>query len=357
MTTVAHAIEWPSEKHLQAFSSSSPKLLKALYGSNDSTPPVWLMRQAGRYMASYRALRERYPFLALCKRPELAAAVTMMPIEQLDVDAAILFSDILLLLEPLAVGLSFDEGRGPLLASPLERPEAIDRFPQKLPLEEFAFVTEAIQMTKAALDRPLIGFAGAPFTLASYLIEGKTARHLPMTKRWVIQQPAAFRLLLDQLTDYVIDYLSMQAEAGADLLQLFDSWTEQLSPAHFSTFCEPCLKRICSAMKAKGIPLILFCRATASHLDALIRIGPSAISSDWMGDLATLRQRIPSSIALQGNMEPAWLYADRSVIEQQAAQMAHSMRSQPNYIANLGHGIPPDVEIDAVRAFVDGVRS
>lgn len=335
--------------------------LKALACSNKGRPPIWLMRQAGRYMPSYRALRSRFSFIDLCKTPELSAKVALLPLEELDVDAAILFSDILFVVEAAGADLHFDEQQGPLLSYEHAREEALpcllQRLPQKLPLERLFFAKEAIALTKSRIEKPLIGFSGAPFTLLSYLIEGKTKKELPKTRRFMMRHPEVFKGLIDLFTSYVIDYLNMQVEAGVEAIQVFDSWAGILSPELFAEFCQPSLARICCAMRQAKVPLILFCRGTGSHLPALVRCQPAAISCDWTVELASALELLPKGVALQGNLDPTWLYAPLDRLRSKAASMCEQMKGCCGYIANLGHGVPPDAPYEAIAAFVDVVKS
>lgn len=330
-------------------------LLNALKGKNRSRPPIWLMRQAGRYLPSYRALREKHTFLSLCHQPELITEITLLPIDELGVDAAILFSDILMLPEALGFKIRFLDGSGPLIENALSNTMQVDAI-SSLHLEDnLAYLPIAIQMLKKSLKVPLIGFAGAPFTLASYLIEGKTSRDFHKTKRWAYSHPESFQLLIDTLTDAVIRSLALQVDAGVDAVQLFDSWANCLSEAHFAQFCLQPLQKISAAMTRLQTPLIFFCRGSCFFAEKIAQCGVDAISLDFSQPVDRIRQKLPS-ITLQGNLDPEALFAPPEILQQSVENILSSMRQDPSYIFNLGHGILPDVSVDAVKRLVATVK-
>jgi len=324
--------------------------------STSSRPPVWLMRQAGRYMPEYRALRMKYPFLQMCHTPELAAEVTLLPIRTFGMDAAILFSDILVIPEALKVGLHFDEGKGPIIENPLTSAADIDNLPPPDISEALQYVAEAIRLLKPELKIPLIGFSGAPFTVASYMIEGGTNRTLSKTKQWMFRDPGSFHRLLDHLATCTINYLNMQIEAGVDAIQLFDSWANVLAHAQFCDFSLEYLKRILAGLSRPDIPVILFCRGSSVFAPELASLSPAGVSLDWNVDLPQMRQIIPRNIALQGNLDPFVLYAPHDVIKKEVRSLLDRMKGEPGYIFNLGHGIFPDVSPDAVRVLVEEIK-
>ncbi len=325
-------------------------LLRALKGTNTESgrPPVWIMRQAGRYMPEYRALRARHSFLEMVHTPEIAAEVTLLPIQQLDVDAAILFSDILTVAEALGVGLRFDEGVGPVVERPIREASQIPSH-----CEDLSYVGEAIRLLIPQLKVPLIGFAGGPFTVASYLVEGGSSRDLKKTKQWMLRDPQGFHKLLARITDITIDYLRMQADAGVNALQLFDSWAMHLAHPHFKEFSLRYLKRVVDELQ-RDVPMILFCRGSSVFAEELAGVAP-AVGLDWNCDLQAMRKRLPG-VTLQGNLDPFVLYAPHETIRREVRALMESMAGDPAYIFNLGHGVSPDMTVDSVRVLVDTVK-
>lgn len=295
-------------------------LLAALKGENRSRPPVWLMRQAGRYMPSYRKLREKHTLRELFFTPELAAEVTLMPVEQIGVDAAILFSDISVVALPLGFNLDFSEG--PVIQGTLERRS----------IETLEPIAEAIRIIKPQLKVPLIGFCGGPYTVASYM-GGDPA-------------------LLDPITEVTIEYIRMQERAGVDAIQIFDSWANQLNREEFQTFCVPYLKRL---IDAATVPVIVFMRGACQRVEELVKLGPDAISFDWEKPLSELRKQVP--MAIQGNLNPDLLYEPLPIIRQKTQELLHSMQGDPGFIVNLGHGVKPNMSVDAVKCLVETVQN
>ncbi|MBS4168192.1 uroporphyrinogen decarboxylase [Parachlamydia sp. AcF125] len=332
-------------------------LLDALNCKNQNRPPVWLMRQAGRYMPQYRTMREKYSFLEMCHQPELAAEVTLMPIKTFGMDAAILFSDILVIPEALEVGLRFEETKGPIIERPLNTLNDIHNLPDVHIPEALDYVSQAIKTVLPHLKVPLIGFSGAPFTLASYLIEGRASQNLKKTKQWMLREPSSFHQLLNRLANLTIEYLLLQIEAGVKAIQIFDSWAHVLSYRHFQEFSLHYLKKILEGLASATIPIILFCRGSSVFASSLASLKPAAISLDWNSDLKTVRQTLPSMIALQGNLDPDILYASPHAIRQQVSQMLKGMQRDPGYIFNLGHGIHPDTPMESVYALVECVQN
>lgn len=332
-------------------------LLQALHCSNHGTrPPVWLMRQAGRYMPQYRKIKERYSFLDMLHSPELAAEITLLPIHLLSCDAAILFSDILIILEALEMGLYFKENIGPIIEKPLSQEEDVYKLPSIDVKERLSYVSETIRLLIPQLQVPLIGFSGAPFTLASYMIEGKSSKDLKTTRRWMYNHPQTFHLLLQKLTNIIIEHLETQICAGVQALQIFDTWASILSPQQFTTFVFPYLKQIIEHLRPSNIPIIFFCRGSSSFLTQLATLSPHALSLDWSCEMASSRSVIPNFIALQGNIDPCLLYAPRPTIKKVLYELLDSMQNDPGYICNLGHGIGPDVNMDNVKYLVDAVK-
>jgi uroporphyrinogen decarboxylase len=332
-------------------------LLEALACENQSRPPVWLMRQAGRYMPAYRAIREKYSFVEMCKNPQIATEVTLQPIKEFGMDAAILFSDILVIPEALGLGLRFEEGKGPIIERPVRSQEDIAALPMPNADEALGYVGEAIRMLRNELSVPLLGFCGAPFTVASYMIEGGSSPDLKRTKQWMYRDPKSFHALLTHLAKVTIDYIEMQVAAGAQAIQIFDSWAHVLPYHQFKEFSLSYMNLILEGISEPKPPVILFCRGASVFANELADICPQGISLDWNVDLPQLREVIPSSVALQGNFDPDLLYAPLGVIEQEVKQLLLEMDGDPGYIVNLGHGIKPDMSPDAVRTFVDTVKA
>ncbi len=319
--------------------------------------PVWLMRQAGRYMPEYRALRERVPFLTLCKSPELAAQVTVEAVERLGVDAAIIFADILLILEPLGVRLEFSRGDGPVIHPPVRSGSDVDRLRDCHPAETVPFVFEAVCQARASLPQhiPLIGFSGAPFTLASYLIEGGSSRHYIETKRFMYADPGAWHALMERLVRLIAAYINGQIAAGAQAVQLFDSWVGCLSPADYRAFLLPHMKTLFREIVA-GTPVIHFGTETAGLLELMAGAGGDVIGVDWRVDLDTAWRRIGFDRAVQGNLDPVVLFAPLAELRRQIARVLDAAAGRPGHIFNLGHGILPHTPVENVVALVEMVH-
>lgn len=320
-----------------------------------SPTPVWFMRQAGRYMPEYRRVRSRHGFLELCRSPDLAAEVTVTAVERLGVDAAILFADILLLLEPLGVGLEYSRNDGPVIHRPVRGPEDVERLPRIDAAAELPYVYEAVRLARESLRVPLIGFSGAPFTLASYIVEGGGSRHYLHTKTLMYRAPQAWHQLMALLVDNVISYLRRQIEAGAQAVQVFDSWVGCLSPHDYRQFVLPHMKRLFQGLPAH-VPTIHFGTGTAGLLELLRDGGGTVIGLDWRVDLAEGWQRVGFDRAIQGNLDPAALLAPRDLLLEQARTILDRAGGRPGHIFNLGHGILPQTSVDQVRALVDFVH-
>jgi uroporphyrinogen decarboxylase len=316
------------------------------------------MRQAGRYMPEYRKLREQHSILDLCHTPELAARVTLQPVERLGVDAAILFADILLPFEPLGLGLSFAAGEGPHIANAISRQAEVERLPVLDPEQDLGYVLEAVRLARAALpvDIPLIGFAGAPFTLASYAIEGGSTRTFTRTKTLMYQAPDTWHLLLGKLADLVGRYLAAQARAGAQALQLFDSWVGCLSPADYRTYVLPHSRRALALAAASGVPIIHFGTGTAPFLEDFAGAGGDVIGVDWRIPLDEAWGRIGDTRAVQGNLDPAALLAPAPERDARVRDILARAAGRPGHIFNLGHGVLPETDVAAVRAVVELVH-
>jgi uroporphyrinogen decarboxylase len=319
--------------------------------------PVWLMRQAGRYMHEYRQVRAKVPFLELCKTPDLATEVTVTAVERLGVDAAIIFADILLILEPMGMQLAFVAGDGPVLSDPIRHADDVTRLREVDPVASLDFVLQAITMTRAHLkpNIPLIGFAGAPFTLASYMLEGGASRHYVHTKTFMYTNPAAWQALMTLLSRNVARYLTAQIAAGAQAVQLFDSWVGNLSPTDYRTFVLPYVRATIAGLPA-GIPVIHFGTGTSALLELMREAGGDVIGVDFRVELDHAWQRL-GDVGIQGNLDPVVLYADRAYIRHRVQHILQQAAGRPGHIFNLGHGILPTTPVDNVVALVDTVHT
>ena len=309
-------------------------------------------------MPEYRKLREQHSILDLCHTPELAAQVTLQPVERLGVDAAILFADILLPFEPLGLGLSFAAGEGPHIANPVGRQAEVERLPSVDPEADLGYVLAAVRLARAALpaDIPLIGFAGAPFTLASYAIEGGSTRTFTRTKTLMYQAPDTWHLFLSKLAELVGRYLAAQARAGAQALQLFDSWVGCLSPADYRTYVLPHSRRALALAAEAAVPVIHFGTGTAPFLEDFAGAGGDVIGVDWRIPLDEAWRRSGDARAIQGNLDPAALLAPAAERDRQVKDILARAGGRPGHIFNLGHGVLPETDVDAVRAVVDLVH-
>ncbi|HVF24012.1 MAG TPA: uroporphyrinogen decarboxylase [Pyrinomonadaceae bacterium] len=319
--------------------------------------PIWLMRQAGRYMPEYRAVRAKTGFLELCKTPSLAAEVTVTAAERLGVDAAIIFADILLILEPMGVELEFAQGEGPVIHNPVREAVDVDRLRQLEDASALDFVNEAIRETRRALkpDIPLIGFSGAPFTLASYLTEGGGSKNYVHTKRLMYNDRGAWDAMMSLIVASLVKYLNAQIEAGAQAVQLFDSWVGALSPDDYREFVLPHTKAVIENVKP-GVPVIHFGTGTATLLELMREAGGNVIGLDWRVRLDHGWQRVGHDVAVMGNLDPVALFADREVLLAQARKVLDQAGGRPGHIFNLGHGILPETPVENVIALVEMVH-
>lgn len=327
------------------------RLIDALNCRNEGRPPIWLMRQAGRYLPEYRSLKKGRALFEMFHDTETIVEVTLLPIDILGVDGAILFSDILTVLDGLNISYDFKEGIGPVVAETSD-----DQICRVNPNEAYSHIIESIKLLKKELKVPLLGFAGAPFTIASYILEGKTSRDLRKTKELLYRDPIRFHELLDKITDATIDYLNCQIDAGVEAVQIFDSWANALPLEEFREFSLKYMGKIVAALKRKKVPVILFCRGSCFFAEELASLSPAAISLDWSGDLAQGRKLIHPSIAVQGNLDPMALYASPEEIGRRVDLLLNKMSGEPGYIFNLGHGLLPDIPVDHVKFLVDHVR-
>jgi uroporphyrinogen decarboxylase len=331
-------------------------LLKALRGEKVERPPVWMMRQAGRYLPDYMKLKEKYSFFERCQVPELATTITMQPVDQVGVDAAIIFSDILVVPQALGMEVQMVEGRGPLLPEPIKQYKDIDKLQVPDVNEKLGYVFDALKLTKQTLDGrvPLIGFAGAPWTLLCYMVQGKGSKTFDEAKAFCFTQPEAAHRLLQMITDTTIAYLKGQAKAGADVVQVFDSWGGLLSPADFETFSLQYIRQIITALKDECLTII-FAKGAWFALEGMSKTGANGLGIDWCITAKMARQLAGNDVTLQGNFDPSKLYAPVSEIKKSVKKMIDEFGTH-RYIANLGHGILPDIPVDHARAFVDAVK-
>jgi uroporphyrinogen decarboxylase len=349
--------------------SQAPLFLRACRGEPVERTPVWIMRQAGRYLPEYRALRERYDFLTSCRTPELACEITLQPVKRLDVDAAILFSDILIPLPGMGVEVTFTPG--PHLAHPIREGSAIRELRVPDPHESTGFVLEAIRLLRSELAHrvPLIGFAGAPFTMAAYLVEGGSTRSFAALKSLLFGSPQLGHQLLDKCTETIARYLSAQVRAGAQAAMLFDTWAGQLAPADVQTFVLPSVRRVITAVRAAAeahgepaLPIIYYAGDASGWLEGCSSTGADVVGIDWRIPLDVARARLGPAIAVQGNLDPGVLLGSSQVIQRQVARVLDEARGGPGrgaacgHIFNLGHGILPDTPPDHARLLVETVR-
>ena len=333
------------------------RFLRALRREPVDATPIWIMRQAGRYLPEYRATRERAgSFLALAKTPELACEVTLQPLARFPLDAAILFSDILTIPDAMGLGLSFAEGEGPRFARPVRTRADIDRLGAPDPERELRYVLDAVRTIKTALAGrvPLIGFSGSPWTLACYMIEGGGSKEFARAKALMLDDPSAMHALLEVNARAVRDYLAAQAAAGADALMIFDTWGGVLAPHHFREFSQRWIAQVVAGLPA-DVPKIVFSKGVAD-LESLAGLGAQALGLDWTADLGAARARVGDRVALQGNLDPAVLHGGEAAVRREAAHVLARYGHGPGHVFNLGHGITPDIDPARVAVLVDAVH-
>ena len=333
------------------------RFLKACRREPVDCTPVWFMRQAGRYMVEYRRLREKHSILELCKMPELAAQVTLQPIDRFALDAAIIFADILLPLEPMGLTLEFAEGEGPIIHNPVRDRAAVDRL-KVIDDTELQYVMDAISLTRKMLAGrvPLIGFAGAPFTLASYAIEGGSSRNYIHTKQMMYREPETWHRLMDKFARVITGYLRRQIKAGAQAVQLFDSWVGCLSAGDYAEYVMPHVQLIFEGLKHEGVPLIHFGTGTTAILKAMRQAGGDVIGIDWRIPIDEAWAMVGYDRAVQGNLDPVTLFGPISEIERRVTDILRRAAGRPGHIFNLGHGILPNTPVENVAATIDLVH-
>jgi uroporphyrinogen decarboxylase len=351
------------ENNLNGGTNTAVKLendlfLKACKKLPVARTPVWIMRQAGRYLPEYRLVREKTDFITMCHTPELASLVTIQPVDIINVDAAIIFSDILVI--PEAMGMKFDmlESRGPVFQRPIRNEDDAGTLNEIDPMKDLKFVLDAVSLTKKALNGrvPLIGFSGSPWTLLTYMVEGKGSKNFSYIKSLIYNNPLLAHKVLNKLANAVADYLSAKIEAGVDAVQIFDTWGGILSQNDFEEFSLYYISKIISKIKRNNEPVIVFSKGVHYKLDHLVNTGADVIGLDWTMELGEVKKKIGNKAALQGNLDPSVLYAGKDKIREEVKRILASFGEGNGHIFNLGHGIPPDVDPENAKAMVQFVK-
>ena len=315
------------------------------------------MRQAGRYLPEYRAIREKYDFLTTCKTPELASEITIQPIDIINTDAAILFSDILVIPEAMGMHLEMVESKGPVFDDPIRSVEQIENLKVENIVERLDYVMQAVKMTKEKLDGrvPLIGFSGSPWTLACYMVEGKGSKNFDVIKSFVYNEPRAAHRLFQLLADSIVEYLNAKIRAGCDAVQIFDTWASILTPTDFEEYSLKYMRYICENLETGGAPVIVFAKGVSSY-KKLAELKCNALGVDWSKDLGTVRAEIEGKKALQGNLDPIVLFAPKEKIREETERVLRSYGKGAGHVFNLGHGITPKTPVENVQYFVECVK-
>ena len=343
---------------LLVFMNGSERFLKACRMEPVDCTPVWFLRQAGRYMAEYRSIRERYRLLEMFKSPELVAEITLQPVKAFSVDAAIIFADILLPLEGMGVGIDFVEREGPVIHRPVRTLADAEQLRAVDPEEDLGYVLKGLRMVRAEIEGrvALIGFAGAPFTLASYMIEGGSSRSFLLTKKIMYEHPRTWDTLMSKLADTIAAYLIAQYHAGAQVLQLFDSWVGCLGPADYRDYALPYSRRVLQALAQANIPGIHFGTGTADLLPLMREAGGNVIGIDWRTYLDDAWRRLGTTVGIQGNLDPVALFAPWQLLRSRAQDILDRASGRPGHVFNVGHGILPATPVDSVKALADFVH-
>lgn len=344
-----------------ADASSAPltkteRFRRAISGRRGDRPPVWLMRQAGRYMPQYHTVRNRFDFMALCRTPEAAAEVSLQPLDEFDMDAVIVFNDIVTPMEAMGTPVIFGDA-GPTLENPIRTEADLARF-AAAEFDNNEPVAQTLRLLRDRIgpDTALLGFAGCPFTLACYAVEGKLTRHLTIIKEMKNRAPKLLHEILDRLTTTVIAYLKIQIAAGADLVQIFDTWAADLARADYEEFAHAYQARVIDGVRGLGVPVTLYLNNCAPVLDLMARSGADVLSVDWRLPLSEVRRRVGPHLTLQGNLDPLALYDSPEGVVRATRAMLDDLGDDPMFIANLGHGILPQTPMESVRAFVNTVK-
>lgn len=338
--------------------SSDYRFLKACRREPVDTTPIWIMRQAGRYLPEYRAVRERADFLTMCKTPELAAEVTIQPVNRLGVDAAILFSDILILVEAMGLPLRFLESQGPILDFTVTDQASVDKLRILDPVDSVSFVMDSIRLLRRELAGrvPLIGFAGAPYTVASYMIEGKTSKQFIKIKSMMFREPKVFHNLMDKVARATIEYINAQIEAGAQAIQLFDSWAGALAPPDFEEFAVRYAKQVFDGLNRERVPIIYFAQGNPAVLEIAKKAGSDVVGVDWRIEIGKAYDILAPDVAVQGNLDPTCLFLPPEKIRDRVKDIIDQIGGRPGHIFNLGHGITPPTPVENVIALVEAVH-
>lgn len=320
--------------------------------------PIWVMRQAGRYLPEYRAIRAKADFLTMCKTPELAAQVTLQPVDIIGVDAAIIFSDILIIPEAMGMHLEMHEGRGPVFHHPIRNNDDFKKLKRFDPADKLKYVLDAVELSKKELNNrvPLIGFSGSPWTLLTYMVEGKGSKNFVEVKKLIYNNPKLAHSILEMLADIIADYLSAKIESGCNAVQIFDTWGGVLSQSDYLEFSLRYVTKIISQLKRNDEPVIFFAKGVHHNLDKIAASGANVLGLDWTMDLGAARQKVGHLVALQGNLDPTVLYANHNFIREEARKVLNSFGKGSGHVFNLGHGILPDVDPENLKALVQFVK-
>jgi uroporphyrinogen decarboxylase len=337
--------------------TSRTKIINALANQNSGRPPLWVMRQAGRYLPEYRALKEKYSFLEMVKSPELAVEVTLQPMLRFELDAAIIFSDILVIPEAMGQPYHFREQGGIGMDFRLEGKSCLDKLDTHESVNKLSYVGEALTLLRSKLDssKAMLGFCGSPWTLACYMVDGGSTNQFPKTVQWAKSSPASFALLLEKLTTVLIDYVKMQAQSGVDAIQIFDSWNALCPDSKVYEWSLKWIDQIADAVSDQ-VPVILYAKAPSDRLKLFSKSKVSGISVDHETDLKSARKSLPSGFTLQGNLNPALLESEPEIVKNTTLELLNKMKGDPGHILNLGHGIRPQAKIDCMHALVQTVR-
>ena len=333
------------------------RFLRACWRKTVDRTPAWYMRQAGRYLAEYRELREAHGVLEIAKTPKLAAEIARLPVEKLGVDAAILFADIMLPLEPMGVRFHIEDEVGPVIHEPITERADVDRLEAIDPERDLAYIAETIGLLRDAVDVPVIGFSGAPFTLASYLTEGRPSRDFAKTKSLMFRDEKTWRRLMEVLADMVTAYLRFQVKAGAHALQLFDSWVGALGPADYARYVQPFSHTVLEGTRGLGVPRIHFGTNTASLLELMRETGGEVIGIDWRVSIDEARRRLGDGLAVQGNLDPSALLAGKDFAVTRTRDILDRVGGRPGHIFNLGHGVPRNAPPEVLAAVTQAVHA
>ena len=337
--------------------SRADRFLKACKRETVDCTPVWMMRQAGRYLPEYREIRAKHTFLEMCKTPAIAAEVTLQPVRRFEIDAAIIFADILLPLEPMGIGLEFAKGEGPVIHNPVRTMADVQKLKPVDTASQIEYLMQAIKLVRKELDGtvPLIGFSGAPFTLASYIIEGGGSRNYEHAKAMMFTEPKAWHTLMEHLTGVIINYLNAQIDAGAQVAQLFDSWVGALGPSDYREFVLPHQKNVIAGIN-KTVPLIHFAHGATHLLEMVAEAGGDVIGLDWRCDLDAAWKRVGHDKAVQGNLDPVSLFGSKEFIRKRTKEILDRAGNRNGHIMNLGHGILQQTPLENAAEFINATH-